>query len=345
MTKKRQQTNFGCLRTILTIVLAVVIYSTVNSFFAIPFYLGMAGAYLAAHYMTTSLFFRTQKQAILAKIGRSIFPVIVVVLCILLHLNKNTTDKNSFFENEEQQVTLKDSLINGKTIKLASHKRSWIDYLGNTYNGELNVAMNDYYSSAQFHKSMNITYPTEDFWGKVYAKIHNEDTNKLYLIYEELERLGKKMKLDRRSFAEMVVACIQDIPYALVFQEPCLASENYEKYIQDILEECPDCCIGNQKYGIQTPVAFMANLKGDCDTRTLIIFTILNHFGYDVAILNSDFYRHSVFGINLPARGLYKTHYNKRYYLWETTNKYFKIGELSNQLSDVRYWHVVLTNK
>ena len=339
--KKQQQTTLGCFKIILTLVLTGIIFGTLNAFFKIPFFLGIAGSFLAARFMST---FAEANRSSKTSTKSRFITYVIVMLFVLLHLNNLKTDKKAFYEQEEQGVTIKDSVINGSLTKLASHKRSWIDYLGNTYYGELNVTMEDYYAATKFHQNMDIKYPTEDFWGKVYAQIHNQDTDKLHLIYNELERLGRALKLDRRSFAEMVVSCIQDIPYALVFQEPCLAPETYELYIQKILKECPDCCIGNQKYGIQTPVAFMANLKGDCDTRTLIIFTILNHFGYDVAILNSEFYRHSIFGINLPAKGLYKSHYNKRYYLWETTNKYFKIGELPNQINDVRYWHVVLTN-
>lgn len=147
------------------------------------------------------------------------------------------------------------------------------------------------------------------------------------------------------EFAEMVVSCIQDIPYAYIFQDKCLPADQYESSIRTLLERCPECCMGNIMYGIQNPVSFMQNLKGDCDTRTVMIYCVLKHFGYDVAILNSDFYRHSILGINLPASGHNKIYNGKKYMLWETTAKYFPIGNLPSTYNDISHWNVVLTSK
>jgi hypothetical protein len=147
------------------------------------------------------------------------------------------------------------------------------------------------------------------------------------------------------EFAEMVVTCIQDIPYSFVFQSDCLPAENYEKSIKNILNNCPDCCIGNVLYGIQNPVSFIQNLKGDCDTRTVLIYSILKHFNYDVAILNSEFYRHSILGLNLPKSGLSKIYKGKKYVLWETTAKYYSAGDLPSGFNDLQHWNVVLTSK
>ncbi len=50
--------------------------------------------------------------------------------------------------------------------------------------------------------------------------------------------------------------------------------------------------------GVYAPVEFVSNLRADCDTRTVMIYTLLSRFNYDVAILNSEKYRHSVLGLN-----------------------------------------------
>ena len=147
------------------------------------------------------------------------------------------------------------------------------------------------------------------------------------------------------EFAEMLISCIQDIPYSFVFQDECRPPEQYEESIRELLEECPECCIGNKAFGLQTPVGFIQNLKGDCDTRTVLIYSLLKYFGYDVAILNSDFYRHSIIGLNIPAKGTYKTFGGKKYMVWETTAKYFTIGQLPTNFSDITHWNVVLTSK
>jgi hypothetical protein len=162
---------------------------------------------------------------------------------------------------------------------------------------------------------------------------------------ETFIKINKEKKLNQMEFAEMVVSCIQDIPYSFVLQGNCPNKENYDDSNRAILENCPECCIGNIKYGIQNPVSFIKNLKGDCDTRTVIVYSILKYFKYDVAIVNSDFYRHSIIGINLPASGSFKTYNGKKYALWETTAKYFKAGDLPVSFNNVNYWEIVLTSK
>ncbi len=62
-------------------------------------------------------------------------------------------------------------------------------------------------------------------------------------------------------------------------------------------------------------------------------------------IANSDFYRHSILGLNIAATGKQKKHRGKTYTLWETTSKYFKIGTLSPSQDDITHWNIVLTNK
>lgn len=42
------------------------------------------------------------------------------------------------------------------------------------------------------------------------------------------------------EFAEMVVSCIQDIPYSFVFQDKCLPANYYEDSIKNILENAPN---------------------------------------------------------------------------------------------------------
>ena len=157
--------------------------------------------------------------------------------------------------------------------------------------------------------------------------------------------INKEKQLSQMEFAEMVVTCVQDIPYSFVFQEACLPANNYEDSIKDILQKCPECCIGNIAYGIQNPVSFISNLKGDCDTRTVLVYSILKHFDYDVAILNSEFYKHSILGLNIPSSGKVKLYRGKKYALWETTAKYFSAGVLPSNFDDIRHWNVVLTSK
>ncbi len=250
---------------------------------------------------------------------------------------------NAVFSEEE--AIEKTMIIEGvDTIQVYSTYRVWKDNYGNDYNTTLTVRDSDY---QKLKNNISKYGPNSraNFWGNLYDYIERTDRVGLDLILKAFETIQNEKNLNQMEFAEMVVSCIQDIPYSYVFQEACLPADQYEYTIRTLLEQCPDCCIGNIAYGIQNPVSFMQNLKGDCDTRTVMIYSVLKYFDYDVAILNSDFYKHSILGINLPSRGSSKIYNGKRYMLWETTAKYFEVGNLPTTYDDTSYWNVVLTSK
>lgn len=344
MGKFFYNTGVGCLGSIMSLFLGSIIYTVSYAFIETPFYVGFPIAFLLANFMVSAGLEYSTKGKATAKALRIISAIFGLSLIFIVRNQIDKFDESQFMKDQEQKVAVKDSIIDGEMVKLASHTRNWKDYLGNNYSGELNVKMKDYYTSTRFHNGLDISYSENQFWGKLYETIKVEDQEKLDLIMDELSRLRRDNKLNRRTFAEMIVSCIQDIPYSLVLSDKCENAEEYDPLVREILNDCPECCIGSKKYGIQTPIEFMVNLKGDCDTRTVMAYTILDYFGYKVAILNSDFYKHSILGIDLPSKGLYKSHRGTRYYLWETTNKYFKIGELSSNLDNTNYWHVVLKN-
>ena len=100
--------------------------------------------------------------------------------------------------------------------------------------------------------------------------------------------------------------------------------------------------MGNIKNGVATPLEFFYNKKGDCDTRTVLIYTILKRFGYDVVILNSNLYQHSVIAVNLPSYGDYKSINGKKYYFWETTSQGWELGVLPPDNWDISKWYLAL---
>ncbi|MEZ4858442.1 MAG: hypothetical protein R2781_06495 [Flavobacteriaceae bacterium] len=245
----------------------------------------------------------------------------------------------------KEEGVAKTTIIEGiDTVTVYSSHRVWKDNYGTTYTGDLTVREKDFLK-LQHHISSYKFTSNSNFWGALYNYIERTDISSLDLVLQNFELIHSEKKLNQMEFAEMVISCIQDIPYSFVFQEACLPADRYEPSIRNLLEKCPECCIGNIKYGIQNPVSFLQNLKGDCDTRTVLIYSILKHFNYDVAILNSDFYRHSIIGINLPASGIYKPYYGKKYMVWETTAKYYPVGQLPNNFNDITHWNVVLTSK
>ncbi|GAA4275391.1 hypothetical protein [Aquimarina mytili] len=269
---------------------------------------------------------------------------VLIVLFGLRYIVSNIPSSDPIIKSDISENIYRERIFeNGDSIPVLSQKRQWNDNYGNSFEGHFSVREKDYisskkeyFNSAQKHKQLS--------WGGLYQHLAQSDTPKLDLILKKLKKIKESNTLNQFEFADMVVTFIQDIPYSFVFENSCKSADQYEESIRVILESCPDCCIGNIPHGIQNPVGFMGNLKGDCDTRTVIVYAILSYFGYDVAILNSDYYRHSILGLNIPGKGIYKLHNGKRYYIWETTNKYFTLGTLPNNFKNINHWNIVLTN-
>jgi len=286
----------------------------------------------------------------------SIIGILINIIVILLLIFGLRIVSNFFLEavtmasdeaelKIEESVSLTAIIEDNDTIPVYSSHRIWKDNYGNNYEGKLSVRDEDYLRLKDNLKNWPPGDVSMNFWGSLYDYLEQSDGPSLDLVMDTFQEIHSERKLNQMEFAEMVVTCIQDIPYSFIFQEACLAAKNYEPSIRRVLEECPGCCLGNVTYGIQNPVSFLQNLKGDCDTRTVIIYSILKHFNYDVAIMNSEFYRHSIIGINLPAKGLYKRHYGKKYVVWETTAKYYEAGNLPGNFDDITHWNVILTSK
>ena len=259
----------------------------------------------------------------------------------LLNLLVGEREKVIFTKEEKINKTTK--IEDADTLILYTSTRIWKDNYGNDFKGDLSVREIDYLRLKNHINNFNPP-ATGYFWTNLYDYIDRTDTPSLDLVLDAFKKINKENKLNQMEFAEMVVSCIQDIPYSFVFQNEC-PTENFDETTKYILENCPECCIGNIKYGIQNPISFLKNLKGDCDTRTVLIYSILKYFNYDVAIANSEFYRHSIIGINLPASGFHKKYNGKKYFLWETTAKYFELGYLSPSFNDVTHWNIILTSK
>ena len=226
---------------------------------------------------------------------------VVMVLRFAVGMIKDIMKENKAPTFNKTEAVARTKMVEDRdTIYVYSSNRFWKDNFGNAYTTTLTVREADYKLLYKHLEEYRGT-ASVNFWGDLYDYLDQKDTPKLDLVLRAFAEIQKNENLDQMEFAEMVVTCIQDIPYSLVFEGACLAPENYEPEIERILKQCPECCVGGVKFGIQNPVTFLQSLKGDCDTRTVLIYAILKYFGYDIAILNSDYYRHSILGINLPG--------------------------------------------
>ena len=189
---------------------------------------------------------------------------------------------------------------------------SWCDYDDDCHSGRTSVKDNDVYLSG-FNRIKK--WKTFDSWLEFYYEIHKHDKGKLEGVHDMFRKIHSNYNsLTYKQFSDIVVSFVQSIKYAIPENEG----------------------------GLFTPVEFMTHYYGDCDTRTLFLYSILKYWGVEVVILGSDLYAHSMLGVNLPSSGKYKNYLGKRYYFWETTSEGWELGNLSPDFSDTRYWSVEL---
>ncbi len=343
--EQKTKKNNGCLWLFVFVLISFIGAIVIASILNIQWIISFVIAGIIAALLTSKLIGKPTISSLLKNVGFIFFLIIGIrflFLFIIEFVKIPASDDITF--NIEEGVAKSTILEGVDSISVYSSNRVWKDNYGNNYQGKLTVREKDF---LRLFRTTDGFRPVSgsNFWGMLYDYIDRTDTPSLDLVMKAFEEIHLNKKLNQMEFAEMVISCIQDIPYSFVFQEACLPADSYEDSIRTVLEDCPDCCIGNIKYGIQNPVSFLQNLKGDCDTRTVLIYSILKHFNYDVAILNSTFYRHSIIGINIPATGLFKTHYGKKYVVWETTAKYYTAGQLPGNFNDITHWNVVLTSK
>jgi hypothetical protein len=225
---------------------------------------------------------------------------------------------------------------------VVTHELTWYNFgWTKKFTGKWQVHTSDYRRARDEREGSNNLLLNNEEWCEVYTSLYMGDRFHMDSIYKMFRDIGQKKKLDRRQFLDMVVTCVQNICYAKVIEGNCGVDQEYR---QSKLYSWEDTigCLSFCKYGIQSPNEFAYNLLGDCDTRTVFLYTVLTHFKYDVLVFCSLEYEHSVLGINIPADGIYKTVHNKKYYLWETTYPDWTIGNVSPEMTDTYYWHVFM---
>lgn len=329
---------FGALGLLYWLFIAFVIISM-----AWKVLLPIAGIWLFFFLLSLSpnLFTRLSRLLFtLLSLGFMIFAVISV-MSILNHPTPVVKKKVAENKPEEIKRTKSDTIYSDSII---AHYRIWNDYEGRKYETWLEVMKSDF-DKASANRT-NLPYEiktTYDYSSLVYS-LKEFDKDRLTLLYHAFDSIKTKNKLDEKQFAEMIVSCIQDIPYTLILDNTCDARMYDDAFIQGYINKGGHC-EGNIKYGLYSPVEFSGNLLGDCDTRTLLLYTILSHFNYDVAMLGSTVYRHSLLAIHLPYAGTSKVIQGKQYLLWETTAPDMKPGEIPLEISNTDNWQVNLLSK
>jgi hypothetical protein len=212
------------------------------------------------------------------------------------------------------------------------HQRSWLEYTRNdsycTQYQFLSSAAEDSYTYRN-ELTMQDDLTDEDFWKRLYSSLYEHDREKLIHLQDSLKAIADLRQLDHGEFARFVVAFIQDIPYSYVIPDDCTEHPDHP-------------CLPNVRFGILSPVEFLYSLQGDCDTRTVLAYTLLRNLGYNPVIINSNEYRHSMLALDTPASGDDFIYKGRKYSYWETTNIGWLPGMLPPDMNNKDYWNVAL---
>ncbi|MEO1253469.1 MAG: hypothetical protein AAFY41_01105 [Bacteroidota bacterium] len=217
-----------------------------------------------------------------------------------------------------------------------SHQRSWrlYDYTSSfctTYESYQDMSK---HIGEKRNKIIIDASEYEDIWGNVYRKLVNDSKSYIGFIVDSLTSVSKRQNLSSKSLAEMVVTFVQDIPYSYVRPEKCSDSNNKGKP-----------CVGNIALGILSPYEFLHSLYGDCDTRAVLIYTILEEMGFDPMIVVSNQYAHAMLALNISSTGDHLKYKGRNYYFWETTAEGWPIGMLPPNTNNINYWKIALVNE
>ena len=227
---------------------------------------------------------------------------------------------------------------------------NWFDFISNKYQLNYSTSVQSFFETQREHSTVEANYRASTrnplaYFNKLYTKLELFDEPKIDSIVRVLGAKAAAKKLNQVQTAEMVTTFIQEIPYVLVHQNTCqqiIQSESGNSFVAQYHADRKPC-LANVPGGVQSPYEFLHNLKGDCDTRSLLGYAILKKMNISASVWVSQAYGHSILGVGLPVgNGVYKTVNGLKHYGVELTNKGFRLGMISPQQRDMSNWDVAL---
>jgi len=297
VTPKTTVAQAGCLPSLVTIYHSAIILFFLTYFLSklsliIPFLI-IAGLFWLLSARLWNWFFR----------GLGLLILVLFIVALIGAFNQPPPVAPVARDKPQEIKPRKTPIKNSKSDSLITYYRSWTDYDGKRYQGKYSVRESAFIDAKKYKNSLGDDANSKQGYDQLLYDLKENDKEKLAGLYQLLDSVKAKNNLSAEKFAECVVAMVQDIPYAVVLPKGCDPSLYADKFISHYLVSANARCDGYEKFGINTPVEFLATLNGDCDTRTLLLYTVLSHYDYDIALLSSEYYSHSIIGINLPFDG------------------------------------------
>lgn len=343
----------GCLSTIFGVIFLLILALFIGVIFPNMWFIILFFAVIFLLYLLPAKF----GDWILSALGILYFLFIIAIIILpfwnkeisinldWLRFPKYTIENQVVKENPKPKI---EPILENNKIKdsIIVNYKTWQDYNGNSYEGTYRVNISDFRQSRDFKHKLHQNQTSNTTYNKIIHLLKENDQPRLNGVYVMFDSIKHQKNLDEIEFANMIIGFIQDFNYHLILPQTCDPSIYNDRFIKKYLNNNEGPCYPNQPFGINSPIEFMANSIADCDTRTLTIYTILSHYNYDVVVLSSDYYGHSLLGVNLPYNGRYKYIYqNKQYTIFETTVAKSLPGAISNEIANLNHWKISLMSK
>ena len=288
-----------------------------------------------------------------AKAFRWIF-IVGLVLVLFQFFGRLIKDlfSDNFIESDKKNIVVDDKRLDPKQDTLSpqpwnylvDHNVEWSDFLPRDYQSHYTTSTLMYEDSRRLHSKWSnaIVQDEFEFWHDLYGDFFNQDDKKLDSLVAFFNNERMTRGLNVVETAEMVTTFIQEIPYVLIHDGSCAEASSQGGFIQEYHSEGKPC-LENVVAGVQSPYEFIHDLKGDCDTRSLLGYSILTKMGIASSVWVSREYGHSILGVAVPVNSSnFKKVNGMRHFAVELTAKGFRIGMISPDHTDMDNWNVVL---
>lgn len=231
-------------------------------------------------------------------------------------------------------------LVTGEFIE---QQLVWKDYDQQLYKGIISVRTSDWFDAKNARNNLGLQLQSEHDYAEMLNAVYLQNMHGMQGIIQMYDSIFDTLAPSRSQFAEIIVSSIQEVPYYLLLPGRCSPDQYPIGSFENRYLSESDLCTENVKYGLLGPIEFGASLEGDCDTRSLLLFTILKHYGYNVMLMSSQTLSHAVIAVELSnITGNYFTYQGRRFYWWETTEPRIPPGLFPERYCNTSLWTISL---
>lgn len=255
------------------------------------------------------------------------------------HLIEEEDDHLEEIEEAKDEEDLEENLPPDDSCKYSSDLLAWSSLDGRRYK------MNVFVCNDDIERAKTVRENSNSFGHEVWTEMYQNDKSGLGNVVSAYKKLIKKHNLDYMESLNLVCSSAQHDEYTFIEYGPC----------QGMSDDCAPrgCCSNVKPFAVYSPIEYIVQRTGDCDTKSLYAYTILKELGFDVALAHGDARNpdgsggpHCVLAvaINSTPKGgntfIKENSTNKKYYLWEMTARDMHLGEWTWTASNMRTWEL-----